>query len=109
MVPYDELLRLTDPAHVTMEMDCGWVMVGGANPIDYLRQISHAHHHAARKGFQDITPTHRSRMCPRSFELGQGSIDYRPIFAAGSQIRSGKALLCRAGRLQRAADGGPEN
>ncbi len=33
VVPYDELLRLTDPAHVTMEMDCGWVTVGGANPL----------------------------------------------------------------------------
>ena len=37
VVPYDELMRLTDPAKVTFEMDCGWVVVGGGNPIDYLK------------------------------------------------------------------------
>ena len=36
VVIYDEMLRLTDPAKVTMEMDCGWVIVGGKNPVDYL-------------------------------------------------------------------------
>ena len=38
VVPYDELGHITDHFHVTMEMDCGWVTVGGANPIDYLRK-----------------------------------------------------------------------
>ena len=52
VVPYDELLRLTDPAHVTMEMDCGWVVVGGAKSDRLSTQISHPHQHAARKGFQ---------------------------------------------------------
>ena len=36
VVVYDELLRLTDPVKVTMEMDCGWVVVGGKDPADYL-------------------------------------------------------------------------
>ena len=36
--PYDELMRLTDPAKVTMEMDCGWVVVGGGDPIALLRK-----------------------------------------------------------------------
>src|ERR1039457_3624349 len=36
MVFYDELLHATDPAKVTMELDCGWVVVGGKNPVDYL-------------------------------------------------------------------------
>ena len=40
VIPYVELLRLTDPAKVTMELDCGWVIVGGGNPIDYLRNYS---------------------------------------------------------------------
>ena len=53
VVPYDELLRLTDPAHVTMEMDCGWVTVGGANPIDYLRKYPTRIIDAARKRFQE--------------------------------------------------------
>ena len=36
VVPYDELIRLTDPSKVTMEMDCGWVVAGGADPVEYL-------------------------------------------------------------------------
>src|ERR1700684_1578377 len=31
VVFYDELMRLTDPAKVTMEMDCGWGVGGGKN------------------------------------------------------------------------------
>jgi sugar phosphate isomerase/epimerase len=30
--PYDVLLESTDPQLVTMEMDCGWVVIGGAKP-----------------------------------------------------------------------------
>ena len=33
---YDELLRLTDPKLVVFEMDCGWVVASGHNPVDYL-------------------------------------------------------------------------
>ncbi len=33
---YDELLKLTDPRLVVFEMDCGWVVAAGANPVEYL-------------------------------------------------------------------------
>jgi sugar phosphate isomerase/epimerase len=33
---YDELLRLTDPKLVVFEMDFGWVVASGHNPVDYL-------------------------------------------------------------------------
>src|ERR1700722_17185271 len=33
---YDELLRLTDPKLVCLEMDCGGVVAAGRNPVDYL-------------------------------------------------------------------------
>ncbi|MGA2633044.1 MAG: sugar phosphate isomerase/epimerase [Terracidiphilus sp.] len=33
---YDELLKLTDPRLVVFEMDCGWVVATGANPVEYL-------------------------------------------------------------------------
>src|SRR5580658_173370 len=36
VVFYDDLLRLTDPAKVTMELDCGWMVLGGKSPVDYL-------------------------------------------------------------------------
>src|SRR5665213_1420752 len=39
VTPYEELMRLTDPSKVTMEMDCGWVIVGGGNPIELLLSL----------------------------------------------------------------------
>jgi sugar phosphate isomerase/epimerase len=85
VVVYDELLRLTDPAKVTMEMDCGWVVVGGKDPADYLARyparISMLHVkdftlHAAHASDSDAPP---------SAELGRGSIDYRRIFQAAQK------------------------
>jgi len=38
MLPYDLLLRETDPALVTMEMDVYWLKKGGKDPLDYLRR-----------------------------------------------------------------------
>jgi sugar phosphate isomerase/epimerase len=77
VVPYVELMRLTDPSKVTMELDCGWVIVGGGDPIEYLRnyptRISMLH----VKDFKRPDPTGTNR--PEVAELGQGSIDYRPI------------------------------
>ncbi len=82
VVPYDELLRLTDPALVTFEMDCGWVAVSGADPIKYL------HQHADRismlhvKDFQSLTATP-----PHSVPLGQGVVDLHAILAAADKTR----------------------
>ncbi len=38
VIPFDEMIRLTDPSLVTFEMDCGWVTVGGGDPAHYLRE-----------------------------------------------------------------------
>ncbi len=83
IVPYDELLRLTDPALVTFEMDCGWVIVGGADPVHYLQaspaRFSMFHVKDFKKG-----PPASAEHPPAPAELGQGRIDYRTIFAATS-------------------------
>ena len=85
IVPYDELLRLTDPAKVTMEMDCGWVMVGGRNPAEYLKKYPTRFSMLHVKDFKDVGPGHSDDKPPVSAELGQGSIDYKPIFAAANK------------------------
>jgi sugar phosphate isomerase/epimerase len=85
VVPYDELLRLTDPAHVTMEMDCGWVTVGGANPIDYLHKYPTRISMLHVKDFKGISSDSTMANVPTIVELGQGTIDYRPIFAAAAK------------------------
>jgi len=92
VVPYDELLRLTDPAHVTMEMDCGWVVVGGGNPVEYLRKYPTRITMLHVKDFKDITAASSMDNVPTIVELGQGSIDYRPIFQQAA--KSGTVKHC---------------
>jgi sugar phosphate isomerase/epimerase len=79
VVPYVELLRLTDPSKVTMELDCGWVIVGGGDPIEYLRNYPSRITMLHVKDFKraDTPPSNTNR--PSVAELGQGTIDYRPI------------------------------
>lgn len=80
VVPYDELLRLTDPQFVEMEMDCGWVVIGGGHPEEYLRK------HAPRFSMLHVKEFQLSGWKPGmeavSTEMGRGSIDYKSIFAA---------------------------
>jgi sugar phosphate isomerase/epimerase len=81
-LPYDELLKNTDPAKVSFELDCGWVIVGGQDPLKYLKQYPKRIVMLHVKDFKDNKPP--------SVELGTGSIDYTPIFAAaaaGGHIR----------------------
>lgn len=82
VVPYDELMRLTDPALVTFEMDCGWVIVGGGNPVDLLRRYPHRITMLHVKDFKPASTPSSSAAPPPAAELGRGTIDYHPIFAA---------------------------
>jgi sugar phosphate isomerase/epimerase len=81
IVFYDELLRLTDPAKVSMELDCGWAAVAGKNPADYLREYPNRFSMLHVKDFK-LTGHVNVMAPPPSTELGRGTIDYRSIFAA---------------------------
>jgi sugar phosphate isomerase/epimerase len=85
IVPLDELMHLTDPAKVTFEMDCGWVVVGGGNPIGYLKtypkRISMLH----VKDFKLGDTAALAKHAPPPVELGEGSIHYKPIFAEAAK------------------------
>jgi len=82
---YDELLRSTDPAKVTMEMDCGWVVVGGKNPVDYLTRYPARFSMLHVKDFKMGGAAYTNSEPPPSTELGRGTIDYRPIFEAAKK------------------------
>jgi len=84
-LPYDELLRLTDPKLVAMEMDCGWVVIGGHKPEEYLTRYPDRLCDAARQGIQARGV--EAGDGPVSTEMGRGSIDYASIFAAAKKAR----------------------
>jgi sugar phosphate isomerase/epimerase len=82
---YDELLRLTDPAKVTMELDCGWMIVAGKSPVDYLTRYPTRFSMLHVKDFKLSGTPGSDTEPPPSAELGRGSIDYRPIFVAAKK------------------------
>jgi sugar phosphate isomerase/epimerase len=89
---YDELLRTTDPSKVTMELDCGWAIVAGQNPVDLLRRYPSRISMLHVKDFK-ITATTNPSNAPPSTELGRGTIDYRPIFEAAKQAHIEHAFV----------------
>jgi sugar phosphate isomerase/epimerase len=85
VVIYDELMRLPDPTKVIMEMDCGWVIVGGKNPVDYLKRYPTRISMLHVKDFKLSGVPGSDTEPPPSAELGRGSIAYRPIFVAAKK------------------------
>ncbi len=88
VVAYDELLRLTDPKLVTMEMDLAWVVTAGVDPLKYLRKhadrISMLHVKEVRK---DLRVTAVDKLQSQTTEVGSGKIDWKQLFAAMDPAR----------------------
>jgi sugar phosphate isomerase/epimerase len=83
-IPYDELLKQTDPALVKFQIDCGWMVVGGANPVEYFERHPGRFPLIHVKDFLPVAAG-SDRWAPRlGAELGRGTIDYAPIFAAAN-------------------------
>jgi sugar phosphate isomerase/epimerase len=89
---YDELLRSTDPAKVSMELDCGWAAVAGQNPADLLKRYSDRIVMLHVKDFK-LTPTTTPANAPNSTEMGHGTIDYHAIFAAAKKANIKHAFV----------------
>jgi sugar phosphate isomerase/epimerase len=87
-VGYDVLLRESDPELVKFEIDCGWMIFAGHNPIDYFKKYPNRFPMIHVK---DFLPAHdKSAMAGNAAqmqgaELGHGVIDYKPIFAAAGK------------------------
>jgi sugar phosphate isomerase/epimerase len=82
VLPWEELVKNTNPAKVNFELDCGWVVIGGQDPVHFLKTYPKRIVMLHVKDFKDNKEP--------SVELGTGSIDYAPIFAAaaaGGHIR----------------------
>jgi sugar phosphate isomerase/epimerase len=84
---YDVLLRETDPELVKFEIDCGWMIFAGRNPIDYFKKHPNRFPMIHVKDFlagRDKGPAGGVAEM-RGAELGHGLVDYRPIFAAAKK------------------------
>jgi sugar phosphate isomerase/epimerase len=82
VVFYDELLKRTDPKLVVMEMDCGWVVAGGHNPVEYLSKTPERFPLLHVKDFVK-QPDGKYR----NVVQGKGLIDYQPIIRAAKGLK----------------------
>ncbi len=76
---YDLVARAADPAHLGLEIDLGWVLVGGGDPLDVLVR------HADRVDMlhvKDFVRDPSQTLGFRSVDVGQGLIDWRPVLTA---------------------------
>ena len=84
---YDELLRLTDPNLVAFEMDCGWMVVAGHDPVKYLEKyperIQLLHIKDEKAGYKPTTGNDGSP----TTEIGRGEVDWKRVFTAAKQAR----------------------
>jgi sugar phosphate isomerase/epimerase len=87
VVAYDELLRLTDPSLVTMEMDIAWVVTAGVDPVKYLKKhpdrFSLLHVKEVRKDLKTMV----DRVQSQTTEVGSGKIDWKQVFKAMERER----------------------
>ena len=82
VVFYDELLKRTDPKLVVMEMDCGWVVAGGHNPVEYLSKTPERFPLLHVKDF-----VKQADGKYKNVVMGKGAIDYKPILAAATGVK----------------------
>jgi sugar phosphate isomerase/epimerase len=83
---YDVILRETDPSLVKFEADTGWMRVAGADPIAFLTRFPGRYAMLHIKDFKNLGRPVTTLMAPDSptpTELGRGSVDLKPIVAAG--------------------------
>ncbi|WP_242111525.1 sugar phosphate isomerase/epimerase family protein [Luteimonas aquatica] len=82
-IAYDLLLRQTDPDLVRFQIDCGWMVVGGRDPVTYFQRHPGRFPSIHVKDFAKPEDGDAGA-APRGTELGTGMVDYRPIVAAAT-------------------------
>ncbi len=90
VLPYEELLKLTDPKKVTFELDCGWARVAGKEPVDLMQKHPYRFSMLHVKDFHMTQAGAGQGHDPKVTELGRGDIDYKPILA---QAKKNQTIL----------------
>ncbi len=85
-IGYDEIIKLTDPTLVNFELDCGWMVAAGHDPVAYLTKFPSRYRLLHIKDFKATpAPSVELDAKPVATELGRGHVDYKPIFAAAKK------------------------
>ncbi len=87
-IGYDVILRETDPSLVKFELDCGWMVAAGHDPVAYLTKYPKRYRLLHIKDFHPTASPSTGldeSVRPKPAELGRGHIDYVPIFAAAKK------------------------
>jgi sugar phosphate isomerase/epimerase len=82
---YDVLVKETDPELVKFEIDCGWMVVAGSDPVAYFHKYPGRFRMLHIKDFKPVAKPTIDLMGagrPQGTDLGTGFVDYKPIFAA---------------------------
>lgn len=92
IIGYDILLSETDPSLVAFELDCGWMIAAGFQPIQYFKKYPRRYRMLHIKDFvagSKISTSLAPDLRPQGTELGRGHIDYKPILdaAAGTAVK----------------------
>jgi len=79
----DILIQSTDPAYVVFEMDCGHIIHGGADPVQYLKnnpqRIQLLHLKDLKPGY-GVSSSIDTEEKDTNAELGKGVIDWPQLF-----------------------------
>jgi sugar phosphate isomerase/epimerase len=92
-MPYDFLLAETDPKLVKMEMDLCWITVGGQDPVKYFEKYPGRFPMVHVKDYvkdPNVTSSYAGATGSAEFKgrlaaVGQGTIDWKRIFAASGK------------------------
>lgn len=76
-IPYDLFLSETNPDVVKMELDLAWAVKGGTNPVELFKK------QPGRFPLWHVKDLDKERNV--ILPLGEGTIDFKPIFNAASQ------------------------
>jgi sugar phosphate isomerase/epimerase len=81
---YDTLMAGTDPGLVKLELDCGWMVSSGVDPVDYFRRYPNRY---AMLHLKDLTRDHipNTDLKMTSATLGRGIVDWRGLLVAAKK------------------------
>jgi sugar phosphate isomerase/epimerase len=84
-VGYDIFVDATDSGLVKLELDCGWMVAAGHNPVAYFKRYPNRYRMVHIKDFVKTAKPNTSlehSKVPQGTVLGTGYIKYKPILSA---------------------------